>query len=534
MQKFHLSALDILIIVASIVLVVVIGFIAARKVKKTAQGYFLASGNMPWYLIGAAFVSTSVSSEQIVGTVGAAYKGGLGIANWEWWVLPTYLLMMIFFIPMYLRNKIMTVPELLNRRFGPACGNIYSFVILIGYVFVFLPPVIYGGSITLSELTGWKLEYVMAGIVLVTASYTLAGGLSAVMWTDAIQCVLLIGGGVLFYFVALSHIPGGWDAMVAAVPDRFHLYQPPSDPEAPFAGLVLASFGVFLFYQSSNQVMIQRILSARSTWDGMMGLIFSGFINIVRPLVTCLIGLVLYHWLDVMHKGPSLLPDNQDRAFPLALELFAPSGLKGVILAGFFAAVMSTVSALANSIATIFSLDVYKKFIRKKADDKEMIRTGQISGGAALLIASLVAPLVGSVGLFKYFQTGVTYMATPFISVLLMGLLWKRTSYAGALAGLIGGVFIQIVLAVSLLAADIQLHWLYVGAIAQALTMLLIMVVSLNSAPPADEQVKPFLWRMSWIRTLEEGAKKRPWWQSIKLWLILYAIAWCYIYWRFW
>ena len=534
MENFHLSLADILIIVGETLLVVIIGLMAARKVKRTTEGYFLASGNMPWYLIGAAFVSTSVSSEQIVGTMGAAYKGGLAIANWEWWALPTYLLMMIFFIPLYLRNKIMTVPDLLNRRFGPACGAIYSFVILIGYVFVFLPPVIYGGSITLSELTGWNQGYVMAGIVLVTASYTLLGGLSSVMWTDAIQCVMLIGGGVIFYFVALDKIPGGWDAMVAAAPERFHLYQPPSDPEAPFAGLILASFGVFLFYQSSNQVMIQRILSARSTWDGMMGLIFSGFINIVRPLVTCLLGLIVYHWLDIMQQGPSLLPDNQDRAFPVALELFAPSGLKGVILAGFFAAVMSTVSALSNSIATIFSLDVYKKFIRKNAKDRELITTGQVSGGAALLISSLVAPLVGSIGLFKYFQTGVTYMATPFISVLLMGIFWRRTSYAGAIAGLIGGVFIQIALAVSLLAADIHLHWLYVGAIAQALTMLLIAVVSLNSAPPTDEQVKPFLWRMSWIRTLEEGTKKRPWWQSIKLWLILYAIAWCYIYWRFW
>ena len=534
MENFHLSLADILIIVGETLLVVIIGLMAARKVKRTTEGYFLASGNMPWYLIGAAFVSTSVSSEQIVGTIGATYKGGLAIANWEWWALPTYLLMMIFFIPLYLRNKIMTVPDLLNRRFGPACGAIYSFVILIGYVFVFLPPVIYGGSITLSELTGWNQGYVMAGIVLVTASYTLLGGLSSVMWTDAIQCVMLIGGGVIFYFVALDKIPGGWDAMVAAAPERFHLYQPPSDPEAPFAGLILASFGVFLFYQSSNQVMIQRILSARSTWDGMMGLIFSGFINIVRPLVTCLLGLIVYHWLDVMQQGPSLLPDNQDRAFPVALELFAPSGLKGVILAGFFAAVMSTVSALSNSIATIFSLDVYKKFIRKNAKDRELITTGQVSGGEALLISSLVAPLVGSIGLFKYFQTGVTYMATPFISVLLMGIFWRRTSYAGAIAGLIGGVFIQIALAVSLLAADIHLHWLYVGAIAQALTMLLIAVVSLNSAPPTDEQVKPFLWRMSWIRTLEEGTKKRPWWQSIKLWLILYAIAWCYIYWRFW
>ncbi|HTN07347.1 sodium:solute symporter family transporter [Agriterribacter sp.] len=235
-----------------------------------------------------------------------------------------------------------------------------------------------------------------------------------------------------------------------------------------------------------------------------------------------------------MQQGTSLLPDSQDRAFSVVLELFAPSGLKGVILAGFFVSVMSTVSALSNSIATIFSLDVYKKFIHKNARDRELIITGQVSGGAALLISSLVAPLVGNIGLFKYFQTGVTYMATPFISVLLMDIFWRRTSYAGAIAGLMGGVFIQIALAVSLLTADIHLHWLYVGAIAQVLTMLLIMVVSLNTAPPRNEQVKPFLWRMSWISTLEVGAKKRPCWQSIKLWLVLYAIVWCYIYWRFW
>ena len=154
---------------------------------------------------------------------------------------------------------------------------------------------------------------------------------------------------------------------------------------------------------------------------------------------------------------------------------------------------------------------LYKKFIRKRAKDRELIITGQVSGGAALLISSLVAPLVGGVGLFKYFQTGVTYMATPFISVLLMGIFWKRTSYVGAVAGLVGGVFIQVMLALGLLAAGVQLHWLYVGAIAQAITMLLIAVVSLNTAPPMQEQVRPFLWRRSWISTLEEGAKKRPW-----------------------
>jgi SSS family solute:Na+ symporter len=182
MNNYHLSFLDTAIIVGVTLLVVVIGLLAARKVKRTTSGYFLASGKMPWYLIGAAFVSTSVASEAIVGIMGATYKGGLGIANWEWWALPTYLLTMVFFIPMYLRNKITTVPDLLNRRFGPICSNIYSIVILFGYVFIFLPPIIYGGSITLSELTGWNQYYVMAGIVLFTASYTLLGGLTYVIF----------------------------------------------------------------------------------------------------------------------------------------------------------------------------------------------------------------------------------------------------------------------------------------------------------------------------------------------------------------
>lgn len=533
MNNFHLSFLDSAIIIGVTLLVVVIGLVAAKKVKRTSSGYFLASGNMPWYLIGAAFVSTSVASEAIVGIMGATYKGGLGIANWEWWALPTYLLTMIFFIPMYLRNKITTVPELLKRRFGPACSHIYSIVILFGYIFIFLPPIIYGGSITLSELTGWNQYYVMTGLVVFTASYTLLGGLTSVMWTDAIQCVLLIGGGLLFFFIALNHIPGGWDGMVAAAPERFHLYHPPSDPEAPFLGLIVASFGVFLFYQSSNQVMIQRILSARSTWDGMMGLVFAGFINIFRPLVTCLIGLVVYHWLEVMQKGPSLLPDDQDRAFSLALETFAPSGLKGIILAGFFAAVMAAISALANSIATIFTLDVYSNFWRKNAGDKELILTGQLSGGAALLIASLVAPVVGSIGLFKYFQTGVTYMATPFISVILLGVFWRRTSYAGAIAGLIGGLVIQIIVVLFLHFQNINMHWLYVGGIAQLLTMILIVMVSLFSSAPSADQVRPFIWQLSWLATLDDG-KKRPWWKQVKLWVFLYALAWCYIYWRFW
>src|SRR5215831_11251096 len=270
MGNFVLSPLDITIIVGTILLSVSVGLWASRRVERTSRGFFLASGKMPWWLIGAAFVSTSVSSEQIVGTVGAAYKYGLGIANWEWWCLPTYGLVMLFFIPLYLKNRISTVPEFLTRRFGPACGDIYSYVILFAYVFLFLTPALYGGSVTFSKLTGWPSWLVLTGIVVLVGSYTILGGLSSVMWTDAMQCGLLVIGGVALFFVALSHIPGGWPAMVSAAPKRFHLYHPAGDPQTPFLGLITATFGVFLFYQSTNQVMIQRIFAARSTWDGMM------------------------------------------------------------------------------------------------------------------------------------------------------------------------------------------------------------------------------------------------------------------------
>ena len=259
-NAFQLSIADIVIIVTATLFVVAIGLLAARKVERTTEGYFLASGTMPWWLIGAAFVSTSVSSEQIVGTIGATYKGGLALANWEWWCLPTYVLMLVFFIPLYLRNRIMTVPELLNRRFGPVCGGIYSVVMLLGYLFIFLPPVLYGGSLTLSELTGWPQWAVLVGIALLTGSYTLLGGLGSVMWTDAVQCVMLVGGGIVLFFVALNHVPGGWSAMAAAAPERFPRAKWHLRPRS----LNLHCDSCLLFRHSSYSLLLNRHLAPSS------------------------------------------------------------------------------------------------------------------------------------------------------------------------------------------------------------------------------------------------------------------------------
>src|SRR5690349_2764165 len=189
---FTLNAVDVAIIVGSLLFVVGVGLIASRRQDKTARGYFLASGQLPWYIIGAAFVSTSVSSEQIVGTVGRAYAKGMGIANWEWWSLPPYTLLILIFIPLYLKNRITTVPEILARRYGPICGNIYSLAMLVAYVFIFMVPVLYGGSLAFSELTGWNFHLVLWGTIALIAAYTVKGGLLSVVWTDAMQCGMLL------------------------------------------------------------------------------------------------------------------------------------------------------------------------------------------------------------------------------------------------------------------------------------------------------------------------------------------------------
>jgi len=533
-----LSGLDIAIIAASIVLVVCVGYMASRNQDKSARGYFLASGRMPWYIIGAAFVSTSVSSEQIVGTVGKAYKTGMGVANWEWWSLPVYSLLIVFFIPMFLRNRITTIPEFLKRRFGVLCSDIYSWVMLLAYVFIFMVPVLYGGSLAFSALTGWNFYLVLWAIVLLIGSYAIKGGLASVMWADAVQCAMLVGGGVLLFFLALNKIPGGWHAMEVATPGRFHLYHPANDPVAPFLGIIAGSMGLFIFYQAANQVMIQRVLGARSQWDGMMGIVFAGLINMFRPLVTCFLGLIVFHWINVMHQGTPL--DNPDKTFPFAMQVFAPEwGLRGIILAGFIAAVMSATSAVANSAATIFSLDVYRRVFEPTASDRKLVAVGRAAVVAALVIAALVAPSVERLGgIFTYFQTGVTYLATPFITVILVGMFWKRANYASAVFGLIGGIIITLMLAVGIpmfcRVLGVQpLHWLYIGFIAEVLIAMGMVVVASATPAPAPEQWEPFLWSPAHLKKIGDGTP-RPWYQSLSLWFGVYAVVWIACYWRFW
>ncbi len=481
-----LNWIDLSILIGSLVLVLTAGVLTARSGDESANSYFLASGKLPWWLIGSAFVATGVSSEQIVGTVGRAYQDGMKITNMEWFSFPIYTLVIVFFIPIYLKNRITTVPAFLRQRFSPLIGDTYSWVMTVGYIVVFLVAVLYGACRSFSELTGWNYYAVLWLVIGIVAAYTLKGGMLAVMWTDAVQCLMLVGGGMLLFFVCLEKIPGGWSAMQAASPERYHLYAPPSDPIAPFLGRILMTFGLSLFFSATNQVMIQRVLGARSVRDGFLGIVFAGYINFLRPIVTVFLGFIVYHWIHELKEAEPLR--NPDLAFPFALQHLAPSwGVRGIVLAGFAAAVMSTVSSLLNSISTMFALDIYQRRIRPAAGDRELIHVGRLFGFGAVVIAGLISPLVERFGgIYVYFQTSLTYLATPIVSVFLMGMFWKRTNWQGALFGILGGFIIQFAIAAGLPALGYKWNWSYYGAIAQVLIMVGIAGVSVACPSPAE------------------------------------------------
>ena len=325
--------------------------------------------------------------------------------------------------------------------------------------------------------------------------------------------------------------------MQQANPERFHLYHPPDDPIAPFLGLLIANLiGASLFYQAANQVMVQRILSARSTWDGIMGVIFAGLINRLRPLVTCFLGLVIYHWIHEMKMAEPL--SNRDNAFPLALQILAPEwGLRGIILAGFLAAIMSTIGALSNSTATIFSIDVYKKRVNRSASDRQLIWVGRSAAMMALMLAALVSPVVERMGgIFIYFQKGITYLAIPFISVMLLGIFWKRTNNPAALFAVTIGTVISMLIGFGGPSVGLNLHWIYLGFFSQTIIIIGMVIISLLTSAPTEEQWRPFKWKLSLslLTGYGKGEEPRPWYKSLILWfVVLYGIT-IVLYWIFW
>jgi len=410
--------------------------------KKTSTDYFLASKNLPWWAIGASLIAANISAEQIIGMSGSGYVIGLGIASYEWMAALTLLIVGKFFLPIFLRNDIVTMPQFLQQRYGPTIRNVMAVFWLLLYVFVNVTSILWLGSIAVNTVTGLDQMYAIVAIGVFALAYQLWGGLKAVALTDIVQVALLVAGGLIIGYIALTEIGGasgavgGFTTLLTDFPEKFDMILSPDNPnfkELPGIAVLLGGLWIMnISYWGFNQYIIQRALAAKSLGEAQKGIAFAAYLKLLMPVIVVLPGMA------ALVLAPTL--SAPDQAYPTMMNLL-PAGLKGLVFAALIAAIVASLASKVNSISTIFTLDLYAK-ANKGASEQHLVLVGRIAAFAAMLIGILVArPLLGGFSqAFQFIQDFTGFFTPSIVVIFILGLFWKRASEAGALTAAIGGV----------------------------------------------------------------------------------------------
>ena len=469
------STIDIVVFSLYAILILSIGLYVSRQKEgksKSAEDYFLAGKSLPWWAIGASLIAANISAEQFIGMSGSGFALGLAIASYEWMAAITLLVVGKFFLPIFIEKGLYTIPEFIEKRYSSNLKTILAVFWIALFVFVNLTTVLFLGGKALDTIIGSGdgsiLLTSIIGLALFAAAYSLWGGLAAVAWTDVVQVVLLIFGGLLMTYFALSNVTDtgnfvdGLKYIYDKAPERFSMILSKGEIITPngrdawwdLPGLAVLIGGMWvanLYYWGFNQYIIQRTLAAKSLEEGQKGIVFAAFLKLIIPLIVVLPGIIAY----VMNLDPetgqlnmALLSNEgflgtagniaNDNAAPWLIKNFIPVGLKGLILAALAAAIVSSLASMINSTSTIFTMDIYKSTINKKADDKQMVKVGRLTGLIALIIAMILAPQLGSLGqVFQFIQEYTGVVSPGILAVFLMGLFYKKATNNAAIWGVI-------------------------------------------------------------------------------------------------
>ncbi|NEW80734.1 MAG: sodium/solute symporter, partial [Gelidibacter sp.] len=421
--------------------------------QKTAEDYFLASKSLPWWAIGASLIAANISAEQFIGMSGSGFALGLAIASYEWMAAITLIIVGKYFLPIFIEKGLYTIPEFVEKRFSTNLKTILAVFWIALYVFVNLTSVLYLGSLALETIMGIPMVYGVIGLALFAAAYSLYGGLSAVAWTDVIQVIFLVLGGLATTYLALNMVSGGegvWAGLKTvyeAAPERFVMIFDESSPYyemLPGIGVIVGGMWVAnLYYWGFNQYIIQRTLAAKSLKEAQKGILLAAGLKLIIPLIVVVPGIAAYVMVndpEIMARlgaaGLKNLPtlEQADKAYPWLLQ-FLPTGLKGVAFAALAAAIVSSLASM-YSTSTIFTMDIYKQYINKTASDKSTVNMGRISAGVALAIACVMAPLLGGIDqAFQFIQEYTGVVSPGILAIFLLGLFWKKTTNKGAIVG---------------------------------------------------------------------------------------------------
>ena len=496
---------DYFIFGAYALMIIAVGLWVSRGkkgVQKTTEDYFLASKSLPWWAIGASLIAANISAEQFIGMSGSGFAVGLAIASYEFMAALTLIIVGKFFLPIFIKQGLYTIPEFVEKRFSTNLKTILAVFWIALFIFVNLTSVLFLGAKAIDTIigTGNGELFIPAivGLAFVAAAYSIYGGLSAVAWTDVIQVALLIIGGVITTLIALDNVlPGGgvvegFKHVVDTAGDKFHMIISKDTPEFKnLPGIAVLIGGLWvanLYYWGFNQYIIQRTLAAKSLKEAQRGIAFAAFLKLIVPLIVVIPGIVAF----VMYtesKDPSVtamfeMTGGNDKAYPWLIGTFVPTGLKGLVLAALAAAIVSSLASMLNSTSTIFTMDIYKPYINREASHKKLVSVGRITAAVALVIAGLIAPMMANFDqMFVYIQEYTGLVSPGILAVFLMGLFWKKTTNQGAIIG----VLISIPVALLLKFLPIEMPFLDQMMYTFLLTMVIIGMVSLATCKTDDD-----------------------------------------------
>lgn len=487
--------------------IVIIGmglWVSCRKKdrEKTAEDYFLAGKTLPWWAIGASLIAANISAEQFIGMSGSGFAIGMAIASYEFMAALTLIIVGKYFLPIFIRQGLYTIPEFVEKRFSKNLKTILAVFWIALFVCVNLTSVLFLGAKALDTILGTGngdlFLPAIIGLAFVAAAYSIYGGLSAVAWTDVVQVVLLIAGGVVTTFIALAQvapdgsIAGGVAYIYENAGDHFHMILDKDNPQyMNLPGIAVLIGGLWvanLYYWGFNQYIIQRTLAAKSLKEAQRGIVFAAFLKMIVPLIVVIPGIVAF----VMYSNssdPAVITmfestGGADKAYPWLIKSFIPAGLKGLVVAALAAAIVSSLASMLNSTSTIFTMDIYKPYIDRSASDRKLVSVGRVSAAAALVIACLLAPLMASFDqMFQYIQEYTGIVSPGILAVFIMGLFWKKTTNRGAITGVLASIPVALLL--KFLPIDMpfldQMMYTFI------ITVVVIALVSLTTCKGDDD-----------------------------------------------
>jgi len=447
----NLSAIDIAVVVGYAIFIFSLAQWVSREKPghiKDSKDYFLAGKALPWWAIGTSLIAANISAEQIIGMSGSGYALGLGIASYEWMAALTLLIVGKFFLPIFLKNQIYTMPEFLQRRYGTSVRFVMAVFWLGLYILVNLTAILWLGATAVHVVTGVSIEYALVALGLFAGAYALYGGLKAVALTDIVQVSLLVLGGLVIAYIALEKISGatgfvgvasGFEMLRTHMPGKFQMILKPDNPyykDLPGLSVLVGGMWIMnLSYWGFNQYIIQRALAAKSTREAQKGIVLAAFLKLLMPVLVVLPGIAA----SVL--APHL--EKPDQAYPYLMTLLPP-GLLGLVFAALIAAIIASMGSKINSIATIFTIDLYKPFHRS-ASERHLVVVGRIAAVLALATAMLTAkPLLGSFDqVFQAIQEYTGFVTPGIVVIFLLGMFWSRATTAGAFVATVGSVLLS-------------------------------------------------------------------------------------------